>query len=87
MLLRTKDVNLDVPIPMTVPYSGCVSALVGTGQKQMIAKNARKRRENEDNKVFDCVLEVRLGTAMVEGGERIGVRRGRSDPFYEGAPY
>lgn len=44
------------PIPITLPYSGWVSsACTAGGQKQRMARAARKSREREERRVLLCV--------------------------------
>jgi hypothetical protein len=50
-----------VPIPMTVPYSGWASsAVTAGGQRQTMARKARKRMEKEERSLLECVLVGRL---------------------------
>lgn len=53
-----------LPIPITVPYSACFSsACTATGQRQIIAMNARKAMERDDRMRVDC---VRVGLLEVD---------------------
>ncbi len=57
-----------LPIPITVPYSACFSsACTATGQRQIIAMNARKAMERDDRMRVDCVRVGLLEVDMMEG--------------------
>jgi hypothetical protein len=62
---------MNVPIPITVPYSDFLSsAETEGGQRRMRAKKRKKAKEREERRREDCVLD---GRDMLEG--QVEVRR------------